>query len=283
MAYSWQIVEMDISDKFCLKWEGYQSNVNGAFKELWSERELCDVTLVTEDDEEIEAHKVILSACSSRLRNMLKRHKHPHPLIYLQGSNMKEISLLLNFMYEGEVKVAQTDLDQFLQTAANLKVKGLVEDNIRDQKVDDKPVDENKVKHEYSEVYADNENALNNSQPSGNFLQPYEEIPSRDSTQNEPLKPAKDDSFENGHLYSTIIEKGDFLMQFENGVWKCNVCGKTDRKKFNIATHTEIHITGAAYNCTYCGKTFKTKNSLRVHRYKTHTSDKFIEQLGHVV
>ena len=185
-------------------------------------------------------------------------------------------------MYEGEVKIAQADLDEFLQTAADLKVKGLVEENLkhRTEALESQQVNEKAVKHEYNEVYNDD-----SSPAAHTLLQSYEEIPSRDSTQNCSKYAAieKHNNIADGHVYSIIPEKGDSLMQYVNGVWKCNVCGKTDRKKSNITSHTEVHVEGAAHICTYCGKTFKTKNSLRVHKYKTHTSDKFIEKLGHVV
>eukprot|EP00092_Neocalanus_flemingeri_P109119 GFUD01140209.1.p1 GENE.GFUD01140209.1~~GFUD01140209.1.p1 ORF type:complete len:220 (+),score=33.32 GFUD01140209.1:69-662(+) len=197
---------------------------------------------------------------------------------------MKELSAVLDFIYEGEVQVSQMDLDRFLETAADLQVKGLTEDNFKPHEkatINQHPAEE-EVKHEYNEVYSDA------SQPSVNLLQSYEEIPTRDSTQNDSKDLAVEsqdtvDTINNGHVYSMIPEKDDLIMQFVNGVWKCTVCGKTDRKKSNITEHTEVHLEGAAHFCSYCGKTFKTKNSLRVHKYKTHTSDKFIEQLGHVV
>ena len=49
------------SEKFCLRWNDFENNMNSAFKELRDDNDFFDVTLAY-DDEQIQAHKVILSA-----------------------------------------------------------------------------------------------------------------------------------------------------------------------------------------------------------------------------
>ena len=51
-----------MSDKFCLKWNDIQENINSAFANLSKEREFADVTLACKDGQQVEAHKVILAA-----------------------------------------------------------------------------------------------------------------------------------------------------------------------------------------------------------------------------
>ena len=112
------------SEKFCLKWNDFESNISASFKELRHDSELFDLTLACEDDH-LAAHKVILSACSSFFRNILRRTKnHQNLLLYLKGVSAKEMESVLNFMYHGEVSVAQNDLNSFLQVAEDLQVKG---------------------------------------------------------------------------------------------------------------------------------------------------------------
>ena len=53
-----------MSEKLCLKWNGFQENVNAAFGNLREDNEFADVTLASEDGQQIEAHKVILAASS---------------------------------------------------------------------------------------------------------------------------------------------------------------------------------------------------------------------------
>ena len=71
----------NMSEKLCLKWNDFQENVNTAFGNLREDKEFADVTLASEDGHQIEAHKVILAASSPFFQNLLKRNRHPHPLI----------------------------------------------------------------------------------------------------------------------------------------------------------------------------------------------------------
>jgi len=115
-------------EKFCLRWNDFENNISNSFRELKEDKDFFDVTLAC-DDNQLQAHKVILSACSSFFRSLLKKNPHPHPLLYLKGVKYEEILSVLNFMYHGEVNVAQEDLNTFLAVAEDLQVKGLTQNN----------------------------------------------------------------------------------------------------------------------------------------------------------
>ena len=114
------------SEKFCLHWNDFAENISSAFRELREQEEFFDLTLACED-EEIRVHKVILAACSPFFRNILQRHPHQHTLLYLKGVKYSDLQAVITFMYQGEVNVAQEDLSSFLAVAADLKIKGLTE------------------------------------------------------------------------------------------------------------------------------------------------------------
>jgi len=114
------------SEKFCLRWNDFESNISAAFRELRDDKDFFDVTLAC-DDEQIQAHKVILSACSPFFRDILRRNHHQHPLLYLKGVKYTDLQAVLNFMYHGEVNVAQEELNSFLAVAEDLRVKGLTQ------------------------------------------------------------------------------------------------------------------------------------------------------------
>jgi len=114
------------TEKFCLRWNDFESNISGAFRELRDDKDFFDVTIACED-EQIQAHKVILSACSPFFRNVLRRNPHQHPLLYLKGVKYTDLQSVLNFMYHGEVNVAQEELNSFLAVAEDLRVKGLTQ------------------------------------------------------------------------------------------------------------------------------------------------------------
>ena len=48
------------NEKFCLRWNDFESNIGVAFRELREDQEFFDVTLACDEDQ-IQAHKVILS------------------------------------------------------------------------------------------------------------------------------------------------------------------------------------------------------------------------------
>jgi len=92
-----------------------------------------DVTLVTADDHQIEAHRVILSARSEFFARILALHQHQNTLVYLKGMGQEEVSLVVSFIYQGSCEVGRGQVDRFLEAARELKVKGVIEDNVAKQ------------------------------------------------------------------------------------------------------------------------------------------------------
>ena len=114
------------SEKFCLLWNDFETNISTAIQELRDDKDFFDITLAC-DDEQIQAHKMILSACSPFFKNILRRNPHQHPLLDLKGVKFNELQSVLNLMYHEEVNVAQEDLNSFLSVAEDLRVKGLTQ------------------------------------------------------------------------------------------------------------------------------------------------------------
>jgi len=114
------------NEKFCLRWNDFGNNVSSAFRELRDDKDFFDVTLACDDDQ-TQAHKVILSACSPFFRNILRRNPHQNPLLYLKGVRFTDLKSVLNFIYNGEVNVAQEELNSFLSVAEDLRIKGLTQ------------------------------------------------------------------------------------------------------------------------------------------------------------
>ena len=124
---------MTSSEKFCLRWNDFESNISVAFREIREEKDFFDCTLSC-GSRQIQAHKLILSACSPFFKSILRQNPHQHPLLYLKGVDFTGLQAVLDFMYHGEVNVAQEELNSFLAVAEDLKVKGLTQNNAADTK-----------------------------------------------------------------------------------------------------------------------------------------------------
>ena len=112
---------MDDQQQFCLRWNDFQTNMVASFKHLRDEKSFTDVTIAC-DGQSTKAHKMILSACSPYFKALLEENPAKHPIIILKDVPFQHLTAILEFMYAGEVNVAQDQLPQFLKTAERLKV-----------------------------------------------------------------------------------------------------------------------------------------------------------------
>ncbi|XP_063236259.1 broad-complex core protein isoforms 1/2/3/4/5-like isoform X2 [Bacillus rossius redtenbacheri] len=112
------------AQQICLKWNSFQSNIVTSFEKLWEEEGLVDVTLAS-DGQCIQAHKVMLSACSPFFRKVFQSNPCQHPVIILQDVHFSELESLLCFVYKGEVSIDQESLPALLRAAETLQIRGL--------------------------------------------------------------------------------------------------------------------------------------------------------------
>ena len=97
-------------DKFNLEWNSFKSTVSESFSQLRREEHFYDVTLVSDDDELISAHKVVLAASSGFFKNILTKSSHANPLLYLNGIKSKELHFIMDYIYNGKVEMYQAIL-----------------------------------------------------------------------------------------------------------------------------------------------------------------------------
>ena len=107
------IQTMDISENLSIKWKEFNNTIGTAFESLREGTDFTDVTLVCEDDHQIEAHKVILAVSSPFFHNILKRNKHQHPLIYMRGMKSENLVAIVDFLYHGETNIQKDNINMF--------------------------------------------------------------------------------------------------------------------------------------------------------------------------
>uniref|UniRef100_A0A2L2XYJ4 Protein bric-a-brac 2 n=1 Tax=Parasteatoda tepidariorum TaxID=114398 RepID=A0A2L2XYJ4_PARTP len=115
-----------MSQQFCLKWNNHMNNMMDVFKNLLSTESMVDVTLAC-DGLSLKAHKMVLSACSPFFQALFLENPCQHPIVILKDMKYTELKAIIEFMYHGEVNVAQDQLSALMKTAETLRVKGLAE------------------------------------------------------------------------------------------------------------------------------------------------------------
>ena len=231
-------------EKFSLKWNDFQTNVSDSFNLLRTEQKLFDVTLVSDDEVQISAHKLVLAASSSFFKSIFTKNPHSQPLIYLSGVDSLNIGLVLDYIYNGEVQIFQEQLDSFLHVAQKFKISGLM--------ANDK--EETKKEEPSTRVY---DNTAN------------EEIDIEDVSDDTTLETISQGSKIRYNLATSNEEeiklKVKELITKDGSLFTCQICSKSMKEMNNMKRHVETHIDGVAYECQLCTKSFRSKHSLSSH------------------
>ncbi|XP_075741586.1 uncharacterized protein LOC119178183 [Rhipicephalus microplus] len=115
------------AQQFCLKWNQHHGSLVSVYEELRSRDAFVDVTLVCEEGVSMKAHKLVLAACSPFFEALFERNPCAHPVVIMSQTREADLRTLLEFMYRGEVNVAQEQLPALLRTAELFQVRGLAE------------------------------------------------------------------------------------------------------------------------------------------------------------
>ena len=246
-----------MDEKFCLKWNDYSANVVKSFKYLRHESEFSDVILVGDDLKQISSHKLVLSSCSTYFKEILTKNKLSNPVLCLTGVKSEDINNVLDYIYYGEVKLYQDNLDTFLDVAQRFQLEGLM----------------NQKNIETSEDYKDLSSLTeeieafesNNTIIEENIIQKQQfKISNKKSHEYETTMVSS--NFSNLDEVKRTIE--DYVTRGPDGMWMCTKCSKVAKKKDHIQEHAETHIEGISFQCQHCDKTFRSRHSLRSHKQR---------------
>ncbi|XP_057369560.1 protein tramtrack, beta isoform-like isoform X3 [Daphnia carinata] len=112
------------AEEFCLRWNNHHHVLVSVLDKLLEKESMCDVTLAA-DHQFVRVHRLVLCACSNYFEEMLSKQVDKQAFIFLKDVSFPDLRALVDYMYKGEVNVAQEHLASFLQTAEALDIKGL--------------------------------------------------------------------------------------------------------------------------------------------------------------
>ena len=103
-----------------------QEDVSMIGSKLILDFDFCDVTLVCADNQHLPAHRAVLCASSSFLRELLYDSQQQRTFLYLGRVQHEDMRNLLEFIYLGSCSVQRSRLEDLVRLAADLKVLELV-------------------------------------------------------------------------------------------------------------------------------------------------------------
>lgn len=283
---------MGADQRYSLKWNNYQSQLVTAFDSLLTEQEFVDVTLGVEG-RRLPAHKMLLSACSPYFRELLRGNPCQHPIIIIRDLKYEDVSALLQFMYNGEVNVAQESLNSFLKSAESLKIRGLTENEAipTEKEVVTPPAKRKRSSHERNlPAVPETSKFLTNT------VSKLSEPPLKQEVieLTNDTEEVTEDTLDYGDPHSGAlvpVEEEEELLEIPEdrpqGFWQnlydvnpleegrdifsCEICGKEFRNEGSLAQHKPIHRVNTT--CQICGTTLSRVQHYRRHLRTVHNID----------
>ena len=239
--------------QLCLRWNDFERNTKDSFGKFCHDKEFSDVTLASEDGDQLEAHKVVLSISSPFFAKLLKKNRHQHQLIFMRGVKSATLAAVVDFLYLGEANVFQENVESFINLAKELQIKGITGD-LAFPSLEDTLA----AKKSNKDVGITKEINFN----------PDDDI----FFKTENLQAGQAKLQFSGELQD-LEEKVKSLMEITeklvpNGKQRahvCKMCGKEGLGS-NIKNHIEAyHLQDICVPCGLCENTFKTRAALKLH------------------
>ena len=258
---------MTNSEKLCLQWNDFKQNISASFGGLRRDNEFTDVTLACEDGQQIETHKVILAASSPFFSELLRKTKHPHPLVYMRALKSEDLMAIIDFLYCGETNVYQDNLDSFLDIAEELQLKGLMGRNHIDKgEINEIPKLGKIPKNEFQIPKFSEPCQARNDEEMAASVREYDPSVGTLALAND----ISGDFQELDNKTTSMMTKTSIKNARGKPLYKCTLCGK-EAPHTNLKNHIEAnHMEGISIPCNLCEKSFRSRNALAIHKHSYH-------------
>merc|ERR1712051_1067151 len=236
-----------MEEKYDLKWKTYSDHLVGVFKELGEEGHFADVTLVSDDQIQTKAHKVVLSACSPVLKTLLVNNPHSHPLLYLRGIKQTELQAILKFMYFGETQIFENRINDFVSMAKDLEVK--------------------EISEEQEEKEEDSDQGTNVNEDTEAIMEGNEQTEYEQDVKEEAIKPSA--------LPVRTVAKQSRVVRTE-GKYRCDECEAAYDDASCLRRHKQAKHEGKTYTCDECDAVYTDRSHLRTHKLSKHAGIRYL-------
>ena len=280
-----------------LEWQTYSDHLREMLHGMMKSNELTDVTLVCDDKIQFKAHKIILSACSSVFKSIIKDLPQNHSVIYLRGIQHQEIESILEFVYLGVATFYKERINQFLDVAKNLKIKEISTDLEFETATDSKPEESS---NETNMVRTERLNHNRDAVPREKSVIVRQDIieselpksTEENVTNCEPMiyddanvtelagekqnnKKDKNSNEKSSGTNTTIPVLNESEKEMNTETFHCNQCELQFAMKSSLNRHVKSKHKGVKYPCKQCNKQFVWKRDMIIHIESVHEAVRY--------
>ena len=236
----------------------HEKSICDDLKMLWRDKQFTDVTLQCDDGQVIQAHKVILSSCSSFFYNILKEQEKEMISIIKTEIPHVYLHLLMTFIYIGECEMEVNEMEKFLEYGKYLDIKSLIkltcgynetksvqEENYQSTVDKDEKAEKDILRHEFERLPGKlkNKTVIPNSSTYSCTMCSFE------SKRPDRLEYHK-------------------LNQHMGVKYSCDLCTYEAKTPSKVAAHKRFKHEGITINCEKCDYKAENRSRLKKHLIK---------------
>ena len=105
-------------EKLHIQWDELTINITAALRELRNDNDFTNVTLVSDDGQQVGVNNFVLISSSPFFKSLLTRNTSSQTLMYMRGVSSEHHITLVDFLYSGEANVDQESLGYILQNSS---------------------------------------------------------------------------------------------------------------------------------------------------------------------
>ncbi|XP_044758588.1 uncharacterized protein LOC123316530 isoform X5 [Coccinella septempunctata] len=291
---------MELPDSIQVVSDKYLQNISDAFKTLYNEEQLSDVTIYCKEGS-LKAHKLILAASSPYFCKIFRENRNEFPILILHGTSMTQMKNLIDLLYTGITDVKKDDIESLNRLIREFEIKGVnfgqetsssnVRLEINGSNVSPDSIHNRdtrfKGKKRVAVDYEHDENLPSTSKidTSENHLPKRSNL---ENSHNEELNQVKIEAPSPVPTESTIFSMSDinsisdrssYTSNSTNKIsawakkqrkFKCHLCPSSFKRSSHLSRHQLVHTGERPYSCNRCDKAFSRVDKLKHHIRKAH-------------
>ena len=226
------------------KWTNQSERTAEVWSQLFTSNKFTDVTLICNDQQTIQAHRLILSACSPIFNKILDQNSSSNPWIYLRGIDYEEMKAIIQFIYLGTVTMEDNKVNEFFEIAEDLEIASIINSrkgNIVDEIERDLACGEPKISTQKEDLGDNTEQTNIDNEPTEDDVD-YENTDIEMETSSEEVPNTDTSQIEEEYLETPkepeVVQQKKTNPQSTVAGYQCNMCSA----KFTSRGGVELHI-----------------------------------------